>query len=155
MLIEEKETDISISLVTFTNIGRVVLYFAVAVLQFFILRDCFSSSVTYCDLNIVIVPAFLAVLDAVTAYMNANQSRGCRKLAYLVSFIAMYISLNTIQSNYLEFIQNGTPDVIMFNMGIIVLLLSIIELVVLVWTASRPINRSEPESIHEIRTYRK
>ena len=153
-----EESDSYMHIVKRINVSRAFIYFVVTGLQSYWLLECLSSRTpVFCNVNLVIVPAVLTLLDLALIVWTPEQAPRFLKAARIVSVIAILISINTL----LPIIGRGRfdilPSLIMMIFGYIIIMISVIEISILILkdrVKYRTLNRDEEiESDSEIRTY--
>ncbi len=144
--LEERTTTI----VRWMNTIRIPLYLCVTWVQFNILSD---------DVGTVLVPLGLAFLDTIMVIWGNRRKTGLGLFAFILSSLSLGIAVYSLQPFYLGFLTGWysshplvIEELLMLGLGLIVALVSLVEIVVLL-NESLKFKEKSPGPAFEIRTY--
>ncbi len=147
----ENEMERNVAIAVIVNITRTAVYFLVMLAY---LQDFFEKGTPYNALNFI-TPAFLGMLDVTVLILCLVNRKQFWNVIPLVSIIAVLISANTmlsaLQSPGVEFLEG-----LMFSLGLLVLLLSLVELFGWIKEEAelmRSVKMERPAGTSEFRTY--
>ncbi|MHA1904894.1 MAG: hypothetical protein ACXADL_12870 [Candidatus Thorarchaeota archaeon] len=150
-----EERTISI-IVRWMNTIRIPMYLCVVSIQLTLYLECIATGGP-CDIGTVLVPLGLASLDILMVIWINKRKTGSGFFAYILSFLSLGVAYTSLLPYYWNYMAGSLQplifeDVLMIGLGLIVFLISLVELVALLYD-SRQIREDAPVPVLEIRTY--